>query len=143
MEKKENVNVNENVKVEEKETAKLFVEREKFTGNDGKEYYSYFLKGKVRGRDVRVDFAPKDKGGYEPLDIVFDVQDKAELIIGKEEMVDSNTGRKSVYDTYTLRTVDTDGIEYVVGVKPTRNSDKALLQMLINTMKVKRYGGVL
>lgn len=138
MEKKENVNVNENVKVEEKETVKLFVEREKFTGNDGKEYYSYFLKGKVRGRDVRVDFAPKDKGGYEPLDIVFDVQDKAELIIGKEEMVDSNTGRKSVYDTYTLKTVDTDGIEYVVGVKPTRNSDKALLQMLINTMKVKR-----
>ena len=138
MEKKENVNVNENVKIEEKETAKLFVEREKFTGNDGKEYYSYFLKGKVRGRDVRVDFAPKDKGGYEPLDIVFDVQDKAELIIGKEEMVDSNTGRKSVYDTYTLKTVDTDGIEYVVGVKPTRNSDKALLQMLINTMKVKR-----
>lgn len=138
MEKKENVNVNENVKVEEKETVKLFVEREKFTGNDGKEYYSYFLKGKVRGREVRVDFAPKDKGGYEPLDIVFDVQDKAELIIGKEEMVDSNTGRKSVYDTYTLKTVDTDGIEYVVGVKPTRNSDKALLQMLINTMKVKR-----
>lgn len=138
MEKKENVNVNENVKVEEKETVKLFVEREKFTGNDGKEYYSYFLKGKVRGREVRVDFAPKDKGGYEPLDIVFDVQDKAELIIGKEEMVDANTGRKSVYDTYTLKTVDTDGIEYVVGVKPTRNSDKALLQMLINTMKVKR-----
>ncbi len=138
MEKKENVNVNENVKVEEKETAKLFVEREKFTGNDGKEYYSYFLKGKVRGRDVRVDFAPKDKGGYEPLDIVFDVQDKAELTIGKEEMVDSNTGRKSVYDTYTVKTVDADGIEYVVGVKPTRNSDKALLQMLINTMKVKR-----
>lgn len=138
MEKKENVNVNENVKVEEKETVKLFVEREKFTGNDGKEYYSYFLKGNVRGREVRVDFAPKDKGGYEPLDIVFDVQDKAELIIGKEEMVDSNTGRKSVYDTYTLKTVDTDGIEYVVGVKPTRNSDKALLQMLINTMKVKR-----
>lgn len=136
MEKKENVN--ENVKVEEKETVKLFVEREKFTGNDGKEYYSYFLKGKVRGRDVRVDFAPKDKGGYEPLDIVFDVQDKAELTIGKEEMVDSNTGRKSVYDTYTVKTVDADGIEYVVGVKPTRNSDKALLQMLINTMKVKR-----
>lgn len=136
MEKKENVNIN--VKVEEKETVKLFVEREKFTGNDGKEYYSYFLKGKVRGRDVRVDFAPKDKGGYEPLDIVFDVQDKAELTIGKEEMVDSNTGRKSVYDTYTVKTVDADGIEYVVGVKPTRNSDKALLQMLINTMKVKR-----
>lgn len=136
MEKKENVN--ENVKVEEKEIVKLFVEREKFTGNDEKEYYSYFLKGKVRGRDVRVDFAPKDKGGYEPLDIVFDVQDKAELTIGKEEMVDSNTGRKSVYDTYTVKTVDADGIEYVVGVKPTRNSDKALLQMLINTMKVKR-----
>ena len=137
MEKKENVNVNENVKaVTENKAPVLYVVREKFTGNDGKEYWSYMVKGKVRGRDVRVDFAPKDKGGYEPLDILFDVQDKAELIIGKEEMTD-NSGKKTTYSTYTLRTIDTDGTEYTCGVKPARDSDKALLNMLLNTLKVK------
>ena len=40
----------------------------------------------MRGRDIKVDFAPKDKGGYEPLDILFDVSNKAELLISEEEM---------------------------------------------------------
>ena len=130
-EKKEKVAVKE---VAENEKVGLFVEREQFKGNDGKDYWSYILKGKVRGRDVKVDFAPKDKGGYEPLDILFDVQDKAQLMIGDEEMVDSITGAKTKYKTYTLQTIDEDGIPYVCSVKPSRDSDQALLQMLINTM---------
>ena len=142
MEKKENEIVKNEVaekEVKEEKTVvpTLYVERESFVGNDGKEYWSYFVKGKVRNRDVKVDFSPKDKGGYEPLDILFDVQPKAQLIIGKEEMTDNITGKKSTYSTYTLKTVDTDGSEYVCGVKPSRDSDKALLGMLINTLKVK------
>lgn len=119
---------------EEIKEQKLYVEREQFKGNDGNDYWSYILKGVVRGRNVKVDFAPKDKGGYEPLDILFDVAEKAELLIGDEEMTDSVTGAKTKYKTYTLRTVDEDGIEYLCSVKPSRDSDKALLTMLINTM---------
>lgn len=140
MEKKENVKVEE-VKVEEtkteevkeetkKEPVKLFVERESFTGSDGKEYWSYILKGVVRGRAVKVDFAPKDKGGYEPLDILFDVQPKAELIIGEDTMENAD-GRKTKFNTYTLKTIDEDGMDYTCSVKPARDSDKSLLNMII------------
>ena len=65
-EKKVNENVTEK-KVEEKkveETKALFVVRESFKGKDNKEYWSYIVKGKIRGRDVKIDFIPKDKGGY-------------------------------------------------------------------------------
>lgn len=113
---------------------KLFLERAKFKGSDGKEYWSYFLKGKVRGRDVRVDFAPKDKGGYEPLDIVFDVNDKPELIMSNETMTDNN-GKETKYVAYRVTAIG-DGVEYTCGVKPSRDSDKSLLGMLLNQMKV-------
>lgn len=129
-------------KVTEKVSAEksvLLVEREQFTGKNGETYWSYVLKGKVRDRDIKVDFAPKDKGGYEPLDILFDVQDKAELLIGEDEMSDSVTGKVTKFKTYTLKTVDTDGVDYTCSVKPSRDSDKALLRMLINTLN---KGGV-
>lgn len=108
----------------------LVLERESFKGNDGKDYFSYFLKGKVRNRDVKVDFAPKDKGGYEPLDIIFDVNPKAELVMSEETMVDSN-GKETKYMSYKARTIDEDGLVYECGIKPSRDSDKALLGMLL------------
>jgi len=144
MEKKVNENVNENkenaqadvqnVVVEQQEQAlKLFVERESFIGNDGKQYWAYITKGQVRGRDVKIDFAPKDKGGYEPLDIVFSINDKAELVMTKETMTDAN-GTKTSYTSYKVRNADELG-ELECGVKPSRDSDKALLTMLINQLK--------
>lgn len=125
-------------KVEKQETEKkLFVERENFKGNDGKEYWAYLVKGQVRGRDVKVDFAPKDKGGYEPLDIVFDVSPLAELVMSEEEMT-SESGKVTKYTSYKVKTIDENGVVYECGVKPTRDSDKALLNMLINTMGINK-----
>lgn len=141
MEKKVNENVNvEDVKEvaqEEVQATQLFVERESFKGNDGKDYWAYIVKGQVRGRDIKVNFAPKDKGGYEPLDIVFDVSPKAELLMTNETMTDAN-GKTTKYTSYKVRTIDEYGIEYVCGVKPSRDSDKALLGMLLNQLKVAR-----
>lgn len=110
--------------------------RESFDGKDNKKYWAYMVKGNVRGREVKVDFVPKDIGGYEPLDIVFDVQDKAELIIGQEQITDS-FGNKSTYATYKARNVDELGIEYECDVKPQRNSDKSLLLMLLNVLQAE------
>ena len=110
--------------------------RESFDGKDGKKYWAYMVRGNVRGREVKVDFVPKDIGGYEPLDIVFDVQDKAELIIGQEQITDS-FGNKSTYATYKARNVDELGIEYECDVKPQRNSDKSLLLMLLNVLQAE------
>ncbi len=142
MEKKVNENVNEiketaqaemQVVEQQGQALKLFVERESFIGNDGKQYWAYITKGKVRGRDVKIDFAPKDKGGYEPLDIVFSISDKAELVMTKETMTDAN-GTKTSYTSYKVRNADELG-ELECGVKPSRDSDKALLTMLINQLK--------
>ena len=124
-------------KGEKEETKALFVEREGFKGSDGKDYWAYLVKGKVRGRDVKIDFAPKDKGGYEPLDIVFDVAPLAELIMSEEEMTNDN-GKVTKYTTYKVRTVDENGLIYECGVKPTRDSDKALLNMLINVLGISK-----
>ena len=125
--------VTNEVEVKELKTKnKLFLERVMFTGNDGKEYYSYLLKGKVRDRDVKVDFAPKDKGGYEVLDIVFEVG-AVELVIAEETMTNQD-GKKTKYTTYKAVAYDEDNFPYECGVKPSQDSDKALLKMLLNSL---------
>jgi hypothetical protein len=48
----------------------LMVERETYQ-KDGKDFYSYFVKGKIRGKEVQARLSPKDIGGYDILDIVF------------------------------------------------------------------------
>ena len=111
----------------------LFVERVKNVAKDGKEYWNYITKGKALGRDIRVDFMPKDKGGYEVLDILFSLQDKAKLVVGEESSTDVN-GKTTRYKTYTLQVVDEndeDKTIYDCSVKPSRDSDKALLNMLL------------
>ena len=110
--------------------------RESFDGKDGKKYWAYMVKGNVRGREIKIDFVPKDIGGYEPLDIVFDIQDKAELIITQEQIMDSY-GNKSAYVNYKAQNVDEFGIVYECGIKPQRDSDKSLLAMLLNVLNAK------
>ncbi len=117
----------------------LTVEREQYTGKDDKQYWAYLVRGKVRGRDVKVDFKPKDAGGYEPLDIVFDVAPTATLIMTDEETTDTH-GNRVKYTAYTVRNVDEDGITYECNVKPRQDSDKALLTMLLNTLNAKAVG---
>lgn len=128
----ENEALTEVNEIEVKTKDKLVLERSQFAGNDGRQYYSYMLRGKVRGRDVKVDFAPKDKGGYEVLDIVFDVG-PVELLIAEATMTDSD-GRKTKYTTYKAVAYDEDGNPYECGVKPSRDSDKALLRMLLMSL---------
>ena len=84
----------------------------------------------LRGRAVEVDFSPKDKGGYQPLDLVFDVSPKAELFITK--VVQEMNGVKQRRTVYTVNTVDEDGIVWKAEVKPSRTSDRDMLAMLIN-----------
>ena len=125
--------VTEKVANEKVENKTLYVERGSFKGSDGREFWSYFVKGKIRGRDVKIDFMPKDKGGYEPLDIVFDVNPIAELVMSEEEMTNDN-GKTTKYTTYKVKNVDEFGVVYECGIKPARDSDKALLSMLLNTL---------
>ena len=104
----------------------IVVERETFKMGE-KEYYSYFVKGSVRGRDVRAGVKPPDNGGYVVLDIVFGNSMSAELTVKPFEMKDDG-GNVIKGNTYGVRSVDENGKVYECTVKPARLSDKALLK---------------
>ena len=57
--------VTANEAVTENEIATSFeLTREQFDGKNKEKYWSYAIHGKVRGRDVKVDFVAYDQGGY-------------------------------------------------------------------------------
>lgn len=114
----------------------IFVERDTYEKND-KTYFSYFIKGVIRGREVRIGIAPPnsdtDIGGYTVLDLVFGNADKAELVLVPYEIKDEKTKKVVKGNSYAIRTVDAEtGEVYECAVKPFRTSDKALLNMLLN-----------
>ena len=86
-------------------------------------------------KDITVDFVAKDSGGYEVLDLVFFSSDVAKLIMHEEKMTNERTGKVSRYTVYEIQSTDDDGTVFSYKVKPSRESDKALLQMLINRRK--------
>ncbi|MEG1751938.1 MAG: hypothetical protein RR247_02625 [Clostridia bacterium] len=108
---------------------KVMVERETFE-KDGKSYFSYFIKGVVRGKEVRILVSPPDKGGFTVLDIVFGSEMKAELITKPYEIKDEKTGNVIKGNSYAVHSVDENGDVYESTIKPFRSSDKALLNML-------------
>lgn len=108
---------------------KIKVERETFEAN-GKQYFSYFIKGTVRGREVKAAVVPPDKGGYTVLDIVFDDAMEAELVLTPYEMKDDK-GKIIKGETYSVRSTDENGEVYECKIKPYRNSDKTLMNMLL------------
>lgn len=128
------------VVAETTESGNLVIEREaicdkrgkQLTTQDGRAYFAYILKGKLRGRDIKVDFSPKDKGGYLPLDLVFDVSPKAELLI--TDVVTEMNGTKQHRTVYEVCNADEDGQLWKCEVKPTRKSDGDLLAMVLNML---------
>ena len=108
----------------------IIVEREVFEKN-GKSYFSYFIKGNIRGKDVKVAIIPPDKGGYTVLDIVFGNTMAAELVVKPFEIKDDATGKVIAGNTFAVQSYDENGDVYECAIKPFRASDKALLNMLI------------
>jgi hypothetical protein len=109
---------------------KLIVERETYEKND-KTYYSYFVRGNIRGKEVKALLSPPDVGGYNVLDIVFGDSDKAELIVTPFEIKDDATKRVITGNSYEIMATDPDGEVFKCAIKPFRKSDKSLLNMLL------------
>ncbi len=112
----------------------LLLQREKFETKDGREMWGYALQGKVNGRDTKVDFVAYDQGGYEVLDMVFDIKPTAQLTMHEETMTDSETGELRKYTIYEVSNVDADGDELTCRVKPARDSDKSILAYMIKKL---------
>lgn len=112
-----------------KKNGTLLVEREAFTMND-KSYFSYFIKGNVRGKDVKAGIVPPDQGGWAILDIVFGGAMSCELVATPFEMKTAS-GQVIKGNTYSVRSVDENGEVYECKIKPARDSDKWYLNMLV------------
>ena len=101
----------------------------------GDDMYGYVLKEKIvvngQEREIRVDFAAKDIGGYDMLDIIFMTGEEAFLSVREEFMTDDKTGEVTPYMVYEIWNEDDDGIPYVYKVKPMRESDKAKLNVVL------------
>lgn len=112
----------------------FYVQKEPFEYN-GRTFYHYYIKGVVRGREVKIDVAPPNKdtdmGGYTVLDIVFGDANRADLIVEPFETTDEKTKQAIKGNRYIVRTVDEDGKVYECTVKPARTSDRSLLNMLL------------
>lgn len=107
----------------------ITVEREAFDLN-GKTCYSYFVKGTVRGREVKAQLVPQDNGGYVLLDIVFDNADTAELVIGSISIT-NDKGKTETFPSYTVKNVDENGEVFECPVKAARKTDKTKLAMIL------------
>ena len=118
------------------ESGNLIVERETFKAKDKREMYGYFVRGKARGREIKVDFVAKDQGGYETLELIFDIKPTAELLIRQEEMV--TDGVKNSYTVYEVQNVDEDGIVYKYEIKPARKSDVAYLNVILQLLEKQK-----
>lgn len=112
--------------------SKLYVEKEAYISKKtGKENFSYFVKGVIKGKEVKALVVPPDIGGYTVLEIVFDGVDKAELKVVPYEMTDQTSGQVISGNTYQVQIVDEDGEIFECKVKPFKSSDKTLLNMLL------------
>lgn len=108
----------------------VMVQREPYEYK-GKTYNRYFVQGVIRGKDVRVSVTPPDNGGFAVLDIVFGNENQVPLTCTPYEIKDEKTGRVITGNTYSVVTTDEQGNTYECKIKPFRNSDKMLLNMLL------------
>ena len=113
-----------------KKLTKIVVEREIYE-KDGTEYFAYFVKGNVRGREVKASVVPQDFGGYTVLDIVFNDEKQANIEAQPFEIKDDKTGAIFKGVAYIVSSVDENGEIYECRVKAARPSDKYLLAMIL------------
>ncbi len=114
----------------EKKNEKILVERETYEYKE-KTYFAYYVKGTVRGREVKAQVVPPDRGGFTVLDIVFDASLNVELTLNPYEFEDEKSHKVITGTTYSVKSVDENGEIYECKVKPYRDSDKTLLNMLL------------
>jgi len=126
---------------------KLMLYRKTYTKQDGTEQFEYFVKGLIRGKEVKVGFMPKvnkmdkdakwqsDGRSYQVLDFVFGENESVDLLIEEKERVDEKTGEVIPYSVYTAFSKDELG-DYECDVKPIQPSDKALLVMILKQKSI-------
>ena len=117
----------------ENKNVNLKLKRGPFKTKDGQEMFGYYVSGEIHGREIKVDFQAKDVGGYELLELMFGINQDVELIMHDESMTDER-GNVTKYTVYEAYMVDEDGIVYTYKLKPSQESDKAYLNILLQKL---------
>lgn len=118
----------------------LILERDSFKGKDGKDMFSYFIRGYALGREIRADFVASDQGGYEVLDLLFSLEKDVKVVM-RDEVMSDDKGRDTHYTVYEAQAEDEDGNVYSYKIKPARNSDKTYLDMFLTALAKFENGG--
>ena len=119
-------------------TNQVIVERETYEKN-GNQYFAYFVKGVVRGKDVKAGIQPTDFGGYTLLDIIFVGDGIVNLEARPFEFKDEKSGEVISGVSYFVVTVDENGEIYECKVKASRQSDKQLLAMILRYQNLIQF----
>lgn len=117
----------------------LFVEKEAYVSKKKKRGYIYSVVGTIRGKRMTVSLAPPDKGGYALLDVLFGEATALPLLMVPYEMEDDNGNTLSGY-TYLVRNADTDGVMIECKLKPRNDSDKRLLNVYLEKVRLGLKG---
>lgn len=126
-------NIEENAdELSEMQNTGVFVGREKFISKTKhQKYWGYFVKGILRGHEMRVSLMAPDIGGYQLLDLVFNGEEKVELWRKPYTLKDEDGNVTAKGFTFHAVSFDEDGTVYVAQVKPSQKSDKAVLEKIV------------
>lgn len=113
----------------EMELLPVYVERKRVTGSDGRKFWNYFVKGMRKGKEIKADLTPKDMGGYEQLDDIFEDRDKVILTITNGTR--DNGGKRVKFTSYSVSGEGDYGIKYSVAMKQRESSDLTALEYII------------
>ena len=105
---------------------KVFVKRETYVKN-GKSFYAYFVKGEIKGKEIKASVIPKDIAGYALLDIIFEGRPEVDLVVTPYEM-QTEQGEIISGNTYSVKT---DDGEVECKIKPNQPTDKTILAYLL------------
>ena len=126
----------------EEDAVYLTLERESFKGRDKRRYWSYYVSGVVYPgtrfeKKVKASFTPSDNGGYELLDMMFEMSDKVLLDYSIQNMKNESTGLKTLIDIFMAFVIDPYGNKLEYKLKPYEKSDLAIFKMLYQEEKNK------
>jgi hypothetical protein len=133
--------VESNVTESDRYDTGLLVERKRYYSEKAKRFaYHYFVGIKFENDIIDADFVPKgnsDIGGYNLLESVFG--DKMEMpLYAKDLKFKNDEGEEIESMTFHVVKAASNGFELEVDIKPSKNSDKKLMEFAMSIVKAKR-----
>lgn len=108
----------------------VYREKLKPRNKGDKPVFTYKVRGEIRGQVMDATVTPADRGGYRLLAPLFGDATCLPLLMVPYEMKDDH-GKKVSGFTYKVSTTDENGITLECKMKPGRDSDKRILDCLI------------